>query len=239
MGNNRRGIAHHGFLTHPLAETRNFIPPVFRYRPRALIALVIGVLVSILVPIRMSAIARGLIGWDTAVWLYLVLIWVKMARAHQASVQELAEREDESAATVLMVVSLAAVTSLVAIVVELAAVKSLGVESALPNILLTGATMLGAWFLIPTMYTLHYARHYYRSPENETSLKFPDRHLKPDYWDFLYFSFTIAVASQTSDVVLRSTAVRRTALAQSVLSFFFNVAVLGLSVNIAAGMVGS
>jgi uncharacterized membrane protein len=138
-----------------------------------------------------------------------------------------------------MVVSLAAVTSLVAIVVELAAVKSLGVESALPNILLTGATMLGAWFLIPTMYTLHYARHYYRSPENETSLKFPDRHLKPDYWDFLYFSFTIAVASQTSDVVLRSTAVRRTALAQSVLSFFFNVAVLGLSVNIAAGLVGS
>src|SRR6478735_4382391 len=69
MGNNRRGIAHHGFLTHPLAETMNFIPPVFRYRPRALIALVIGVLVSILVPIRMSAIARGLIGWDTAVWL--------------------------------------------------------------------------------------------------------------------------------------------------------------------------
>ena len=130
-------------------------------------------------------------------------------------------------------------SSLVAIVVELAAVKSLGVESALPNILLTGATMLGAWFLIPTMYTLHYARHYYRSPENETSLKFPDRHLKPDYWDFLYFSFTIAVASQTSDVVLRSTAVRRTALAQSVLSFFFNVAVLGLSVNIAAGLVGS
>jgi uncharacterized membrane protein len=57
--------------------------------------------------------------------------------------------------------------------------------------------------------------------------------------DFLYFSFTIAVASQTSDVVLRSTAVRRTALAQSVLSFFFNVAVLGLSVNIAAGLVGS
>jgi uncharacterized membrane protein len=88
------------------------------------------------------------------------------------------------------------------------------------------------------MFTLHYARHYYRSTEGEPALRFPDRHLKPDYWDLLYFSFTIAVASQTSDVVVCSKSARKTALAQSVLSFFFNLAVLGLSVNIAASMVG-
>ncbi len=68
---------------------------------------------------------------------------------------------------------------------------------------------------------------------------FPDHKLQPNYWDFLYFSFTIAVASQTSDVVLRSRTIRRAALAQSILSFYFNVAVLGLCVNIAAGLLGS
>jgi uncharacterized membrane protein len=217
----------------------NFIPTALRYRPRALIALVIGVLVSILVPIQASSIVRGLVGWDTAVWLYLVLIWIKMALAGQQQAQELAEREDESAASVLVIVSLAALASVVAIVVELAAVKNVGVGAAVLHYALTGATMLGAWFLIPTMFTLHYARHYYQSDDDDTALLFPDRDLKPGYWDFLYFSFTIAVASQTSDVVLRSTAVRRTALAHSVLSFFFNLAVLGLSVNIAASLVGS
>ncbi|MDR5754816.1 MULTISPECIES: DUF1345 domain-containing protein [unclassified Caballeronia] len=216
----------------------NLIPTVFRYRPRALIALVIGVVAAILAPLPGSAIVRTLLGWDTAVWLYLILIWVKMARARQQQVQELAEREDENAAAVLIIVSLAAIASIVAIVVELSAAKNASVAIAAEHYALTGATMLGAWFLIPTMFTLHYARHYYQSDDNDTALAFPDRQLKPGYWDFLYFSFTIAVASQTADVSLRSTEVRRTALAQSVLSFFFNLAVLGLSVNIAASLVG-
>ncbi len=98
---------------------------------------------------------------------------------------------------------------------------------------------MGAWFLIPTIFTQHYARLYYDTDAPETPLLFPDHSLTPNYWDFLYFSFTIAVASQTSDVVLRSRPIRRAALAQSVLSFYFNVAVLGLCVNIAAGLLGS
>ncbi|KHJ59858.1 DUF1345 domain-containing protein, partial [Burkholderia glumae] len=103
----------------------------------------------------------------------------------------------------------------------------------------TGATLFGAWFLIPTIFTLHYARLYYQSPPAARALQFPDRDLTPDYWDFLYFSFTIAVASQTSDVTLNSRAIRRAGLAQSILSFYFNMAVLGLSINVAAGLLGS
>ncbi|SAK60298.1 DUF1345 domain-containing protein [Caballeronia ptereochthonis] len=216
---------------------RHLLPSVLRNRPRAVIGLLVGGVVAALVPAHARPTARALIGWDSAVWLYLVLIWLRMATAGQTDVQALAEREDENAATVLMIVSIAAVASIVAIVVELASAKSLGFR-AVPNYLLTGATMLGAWFLIPTMFTLHYARHYYQSPENDPALRFPDQHLQPGYWDFLYFSFTIAVASQTADIALCSTDARRTALAQSVLSFYFNLAVLGLCVNIAASMVG-
>jgi len=216
----------------------NLVPQVLRYRPRAVIALVVGVIVTLLVPHDYTPVVRGLIGWDSTVWLYLVLIWIQMARAHQDKVQKLAEREDENAGMVLLIISLAAIASLIAIVFELAAAKNLGLRSQLLHYLLTGFTMLGAWFLIPTIFTLHYARHYYQSEGDETSLKFPDAHLKPDYWDFLYFSFTIAVASQTSDVALCSNEVRRAALAQSVLSFFFNAAVIGLCVNTAASLLG-
>lgn len=215
----------------------HLLPPVLRNRPRALIGLLVGCVAAALVPAHVRPTARALIGWDTAVWLYLVLIWTKMATARQSAVQELAEREDENAVAVLVIVCVAASASIVAIVLELATAKSLG-PRALAHYVLTGATMLGAWFLIPTMFTLHYARHYYQSPDNEPALRFPDKHLRPDYWDFLYFSFTIAVASQTADVAIASTAARRTALAQSVMSFFFNLAVLGLSINIAASMVG-
>ena len=59
----------------------------------------------------------------------------------------------------------------------------------------------------------------------------------PDYWDFLYFSFIIGVASQTADVEITSKVIRRTSLAHSILSFFFNSAILALTINIAAGLV--
>jgi uncharacterized membrane protein len=78
----------------------NFIPQVLRYRPRAVIALVVGVIVALLVPHDFKPIVRGLIGWDSTVWLYLVLIWIQMVLARQDKVQKLAEREDENAGMV-------------------------------------------------------------------------------------------------------------------------------------------
>jgi uncharacterized membrane protein len=124
--------------------------------------------------------------------------------------------------------------------VELSSAKGLGAVQASINFALTGATMVGAWLLIPTVFTLEYARHYHQAGKGGgASLKFPNEDEPLDYWDFMYFSFTIAVASQTSDVSVCSRRARRVALAQSILSFFFNAAVLGLCVNIAAGLLGS
>jgi uncharacterized membrane protein len=103
---------------------------------------------------------------------------------------------------------------------------------------LTSATELGTWFFIATLYTFHYARMFYQADEDHLPLLFPENERHPNYWDFLYFSFTIAAACATSDVNIRSTGLRKTALAQTILSFFFNVAILGFAINIAAGVVG-
>jgi len=144
---------------------------------------------------------------------------------------------DEADWTIIVIMSIAATTSLVAIVLELGTLKELEPIHKLLRYGITIATVLGTWFFIATIFTFHYARMYYRSPERHRALIFPDANLQPDYWDFLYFSFTIAVAFQTSDVMLSSRKIRKSALAQSILSFWFNIAILGLSINIAAGLV--
>lgn len=216
-----------------------FLPQVLRNRPRMLIGLAVGVVVAFLLPAHTRPMVLGLAGWDAAVWTYLLLIWAHMALADEGDVREYARRDDENAGVVLAIICVATVASLAAIVLELASAKSTAGASTAWHYALTGLTMVGAWFMIPTIFTSHYARLYYDQDVKETPLLFPDDKLQPNYWDFLYFSFTIAVASQTSDVVLRSRTIRRAALAQSILSFYFNVAVLGLCVNIAAGLVGS
>ncbi|MFL9858335.1 DUF1345 domain-containing protein [Paraburkholderia madseniana] len=216
-----------------------YYPQVLRNRPRMLIGLAVGLVAALVAPEHTRPMVRVLAGWDAAVWIYLLLMWVHMAAADESRVREFAQRDDENAGVVLVVICVATVASIAAIVLELASAKGTAGASTAWHYLLTGLTMFGAWFMIPTIFTSHYARLYYDPDAPETPLLFPDHKLQPNYWDFLYFSFTIAVASQTSDVVLRSRSIRRAALAQSILAFYFNVAVLGLCVNIAAGLLGS
>jgi uncharacterized membrane protein len=164
--------------------------------------------------------------------------WLMM-RASHARVRMIAEQEDKSAIVILSMMSVAAIVSLAAIILELSTVKELTFSSRMAHYAFTGATVFGTWCLVATLFTFHYARIFYRSPIEQRALHFPDNEENPDYWDFLYFSFTIAVAAQTSDVSVMTRSMRKTVLAQSILSFLFNAAIIGLSINIAASLVGS
>jgi uncharacterized membrane protein len=69
-------------------------------------------------------------------------------------------------------------------------------------------------------------------------LRFPDDPPPtPDYWDFLYFSFTVAVTAQTSDISVVTPSMRKVVLAHSVLAFLFNVAILGATVSLVSGLI--
>ena len=69
-------------------------------------------------------------------------------------------------------------------------------------------------------------------------LLFPGNLTEPTYLDFAYFSFTIAVVSQTADVAVGAAEVRKVTLLQSVISFAFNMLIPGLSINVGAGLLG-
>jgi len=214
------------------------IARLFKRHIRLLISFAFGIVISLLLPASWDNLLRILSGWNLAVWSYILLMFWLMTHATPEKVAQLAEQEDEADLAIMVIMSIAATASLVAIVLELGTLRELASLDKLLHYGITIATVLGSWFFIATIFTFHYARTYYRSPEQHRALLFPDVHLQPNYWDFLYFSFTIAVAFQTADVNLASRTMRKSALAQSILSFWFNIAILGLSINIAAGLVG-
>jgi len=215
------------------------IHKIARTRPRLASAIVAGIGVWLALPWQWSSVTRALIGWNVTVWFYLCLMGWLMMRASHVRVRNIAEQEDKSAVAILAVMSIAAIVSIAAIILELSTVKGLPFSHRLAHYAFTGSTVLGSWCLVATLFTFHYARIFYRSPIERRALSFPDKEENLNYWDFLYFSFTIAVAAQTSDVTVMSHSMRKTVLAQSILSFLFNVAILGLSINIAASFVGS
>ncbi|NEX62065.1 DUF1345 domain-containing protein [Noviherbaspirillum galbum] len=207
--------------------------------PRLMSALLFGTLIGVAIPLHLSLAAKALIGWNVAVWTYLVLVAWLMMRGNNQSMLKLARQEDSNAIFVLVVMSLGAVLSLVAIVIELASVTQTAGGARFLHYLLTGTTVMGSWLLLGVIYTLHYAHLFYRAPADRRPLRFPEELAEPGYADFLYFSFTIAVAAQTSDISVVHTSMRKAVLAQSVLSFVFNAAIIGMTINIAAGLVGN
>ena len=185
-----------------------------------------------------SVVGRCLLGWNVGAWLYLVWTGWSMLHSDSRHLERVAKAQAESASTVLLVVALAAIASFGAITVELAAAKAAGPRFALSHALITLSTVFGSWLLVPTLFSLNYASLYDATTLDGDGLKFPDEgaDFEPEYSDFLYFSFTIAVASQTSDVLITNRKVRRLVLLQSVLSFVFNTTILAFTINIAASL---
>jgi uncharacterized membrane protein len=206
--------------------------------PRLIISSVAGMAVFLALVPSLGLLTAMLIGWNTTAWGYLVLMGLMMSRTGHDSMLAIAEQEDESAALVLAIVCLAAAGSFAAIVLELATTSQSAGGARGFHYLLTGSTVVGSWLMVGVVFTAHYARMFYSAPSKRRPLRFPDGEDKPDYWDFLYFSLTIAVAAQTSDVAVMTRAMRKVVTAQSVLGFAFNAAILGFSINVVAGLVG-
>jgi uncharacterized membrane protein len=139
---------------------------------------------------------------------------------------------------ILAIILLATAASFVAIVGLLAASKEAPYRTL--NLGLAAATLLLSWTLTQVVFTLHYAHEYYRSsggPDDPAEgLDFRgDRN--PDYWDFFYFATSFGAASQTSDVSILTKPLRRLATLHAIISFFFNTAVLALTINLAASLI--
>lgn len=200
------------------------------------IAVMLGVGSGLLLPDQWRLVTQVLVGWNFMVWSYLLLMGWLMVRVNHTRMIKIASQEDEHGATILAMFSIATVASLAAIVLELST-QELKTGFHLFNYLLTGATILGSWFFTGVLFTFHYSRMYYLSSTNSRPLKFPDDEPRPDYWDFLYFSFTIAVAVQTADVSIMSRSMRKIVLAQSILSFLFNMVIIGSSINVFASLI--
>lgn len=108
-----------------------------------------------------------------------------------------------------------------------------------PSILiLVLVTLSIAWLFSNIVYALHYAFLFYSEAEDGSDrrgIRFPDNIRVPDYWDFAYFSLTLGMTFQTSDVDVTSPAVRKVVLLHSMAAFVFNLGVLAFTINVLGG----
>ncbi len=216
------------------------IPWVLCSRGRLLMSLVAAGL-GAFATARLPDAVRLTICFDLAGIVYVGLFVALMNAATPEHAAELSSRTEPSGARMLAGVILLSLVSITAV----GALQHLDAPSRLVRMLHLGASLVAiflAWLLAHIRFGLHYMRMYYNDtiPDDaslyDQGMAYPERKT-PDYWDFMYYSFTIAMCYQTSDVTITAPGVRRVTLLHAIFSFIFVAAIIGLVVNILSNVI--
>jgi len=176
-----------------------------------------------------------LAGWDITCLVLIVLSWASFISINDKQIRYQATRQDESRAISFVFIIIAAVLSLLGIILVFS-------SSSLPirprwQMLFSLISVMLSWILIHTLFTLRYAHLYYQKLKlkpGEHGLIFPND-LTPGYLDFAYFSFVIGMTFQVSDVGISSKKIRKIVLFHGLVSFAFNTFIVAVLVNMIAG----
>jgi uncharacterized membrane protein len=199
----------------------------------ALVAATIGALATAGLPTETRVIASFVLFAAT----FVVLVYVLMSTATPEQCAYLSQMRLPGTPSVLVVVVAASALSVGAIGAMLHSqadkvrwLRSVHLIGSLAALFLT-------WIMVQILFGFEYMRLYYRDwrggsePPPNTHLAFPDRAM-PDLWDFMYYSFTIAMCYQTSDVTISGVPTRRLTLVHAIYSFLFVAIIIGFVVNV-------
>ncbi|HYQ45584.1 MAG TPA: DUF1345 domain-containing protein [Polyangiaceae bacterium] len=226
-------------MSEPPSSIRRGIAP-YTVGRRLLISAGLGVVIGSLVGFGVPGLGWAihlLSGWDAAGVTLLALAWWRIWHENSAQTRRHAAADDPGRRVGWLLILLASTISLFAAGFVMRRAHSIapsdGAFCLLLGLCLTA--VVTAWVLTHTAYSLRYAHLYYRDDDDgEGGLEFPGK-IDPDGFDFAYFSFTLGMCFQVSDVCITSRNIRRAVLAHALLSFLFNTVILGLALNLMLG----
>lgn len=164
-----------------------------------------------------------LVIWDVAAAGYIVLTWVALRR----NIPDEESVENDVRAPAWQATLFALVASGSGLAGGMLMIAGRDDSTADPWLQpAAAATVLLSWVLLHMAFAQIYARAFY----TDGGLDFP-RCENPQATEFLYFSFTVGTSFAVSDVTVTSTPMRRRLIAHSVLSFFFNAAVVAIALD--------
>jgi uncharacterized membrane protein len=202
---------------------------------RVVLALGAGAVSALVVAIVGPWWLIPLSGWDVTALIFVSWMWHSLWCLNAADTAKQARRENprRGAADALLISS--SIASLAA--VGLVLVRA-GQNDSLSKALLIGLSVLSivlAWSVVHTVYSLRYAKLYYEGTTGGVDFNAPGA---PCYIDFAYLALTIGMTFQVSDTNLQTTSIRRTALRHALLSYTFGTLIIATTINLIAGLTG-
>ncbi len=197
-----------------------------------------AILVYVFVPAWLHGATRFVAAYDAFALILLAFFWFKGLHADPKLTRARASDDDPGRNFMGLIVFGAVVVGLVAAIAILGHGPQVRNDVERFAAYLLGFIAIGAgWFLVHTIYTLRYAHLFYYDDDGEGcgGIKFPGTE-EPSDIDFAYFAFCIGTSFAVSDPQVTDTSVRRTVIAHSIISFAYNSVIVGMVINLFAGI---
>jgi len=206
-----------------------------RIRRQILLSFVLGLIVGIIFwTLSFERFAPSL-GWDAGAISYLLLIWRDIWRLNSVETQAIATSEDASTLVDDTILILASVVSLMTVALVLSHPGTPEVGEQVLRTFLGIISVVLAWAVLHTVFTLRYARLFYEHPVGGVDFNTSDL---PRYSDFAYIAFGVGMAFQVADTNLKTWQFRRAVLRHALLSFIFATTILAVTINLVASLNG-
>jgi len=209
-----------------------------RYRTCLAMLLCIGAYA--LAPTTVALETRLLIAWNAGTIFLLAALSFLICGSDAESTFQRSQKEEPDHRYSLIVVVLTCGVGLGGAAIMYDNTQDMSLVEKVAHLALSLLTVTTAWLLVHVYFALQYARIYYDevpgSPGHfAKGFDFPETE-KPDYWDFIYFAFTIALCYQTSDVTITARHLRRLTILHALVSFFFVTGILGVVINVVTSL---
>lgn len=201
---------------------------------------VVGILVAVFGGPWLHHATRFAAAYDAGVLTVIVWFWQGGLHGDARLTRARAQLEIPAATGFLILVLMAVIAGLVIAVLEIGRGPQIKdfTERWESYAFGVGAVVLG-WLWVHTVYTFRYAHLYWYDDDGDGTacggITFPGTP-EPSDWDFAYLSFCIGASFAVSDPQITETRVRREIILHSVISFAYNSVIIGLVINLFAGI---
>jgi uncharacterized membrane protein len=206
-------------------------------RHRLIFSLLLATMVWFGLRGRVQTSTQSIVTWDVFALSILVLAWLTITTTPPDKLRMRARMQDVSRTVIFVFVLLAACAGLFAVGFLFFTNKNAQHPHFTLHLLMSLLAVISSWMLVHTVFGLRYAHTFYGDHDNSAKedeyaggLLFPGETM-PNYMDFAYFSFTIGMTFQVSDVQIVSREFRQLVLLHGMLSFGFNTVILALTIN--------
>jgi len=180
-----------------------------------------------------------LMSWNITIYAYLLFTIKKLWHIDHHHILQRAIQQDASKWVILVLVIITLVMCFIAIIIE---INHLPKDAAIRtgHLGLSILTIISAWFLMHTIFAIHYAHDFYLALEKHKhgGLAFPSTP-NPTYPDFLYFSYIIGTSAQTADVSITRQPMRILNTLHLLLAYGFNTTILAIAINVTATFIST